>query len=69
MASKIQQNIAKYGNATSIKEELLVFTAAINPITVVTNTPTIPIIVILISLQPIKEELLEDKQDSVLIYL
>ena len=39
MASRIRQNTAKYGKATSIKEELLVFAAAINPITVATNIP------------------------------
>ena len=33
------------------------------------NTPAIPIMVVLISLQFIKEELLEDRQDSVLICL
>ena len=34
-----------------------------------TDTPVIPIIIVLISLQPIKEELLKDRQDSVLICL
>ena len=34
-----------------------------------TDTPAIPIIVVLISLRPIKEELPEDRQDSVLIRL
>ena len=34
-----------------------------------TDTPTIPIMVVLISLQPIKEELPEDRQDSVPICL
>ena len=40
IANRIRQNIAKYGNAISIKEELLVSIAAINPITVVTDMPT-----------------------------
>ena len=34
IAGRIWQNTVKYGNAISIKEELLVFVAAINPITV-----------------------------------
>ena len=39
MAGRIRQNIAKYGNAISIKEKLLVSAAATNPITVVTDMP------------------------------
>ena len=44
IAGRIRQNIAKYANAISTKEELLVFVTATNPITVVTNIPTIRII-------------------------
>ena len=40
MAGRIRQNTAKYSNAISIKEELLVSAVAINPITVVTDMPT-----------------------------
>ena len=40
--------MVKYGKAISIKEELLVFMAAINPITVIINMPCN-----LISLMPI----------------
>jgi hypothetical protein len=42
MAGRIRQNTAKYGKATSIKEELPVSTAAINPITVATDMPCDP---------------------------
>ena len=48
MASRIRQNIAKYGKAISIKEELLVSAAATNLITIATDMPCD-----LISLMPI----------------
>ena len=48
MAGRIRQNTVKYGKAISIKEELLVFVAAINLITIAINMLCNPI-----SLMPI----------------